>query len=202
MGNSTTAYIGFTGADNSLSSQTISNFSFSVGGGTSSILPTTTPLLVSASATFDLAGANQTVASLADGNGGGGSVTNSAVASVLTLSPTGAATTFSGSILDGANVTVGLVMGGGGTQVLSGTNTYTGGTTVNNNGTLIVTNPEAIADGTSLTVGNASFFPPAPVVPAPAAGAAVASVPEPGTLALVAAAGLAVAALARKRFRR
>ena len=44
------------------------------------------------------------------------------------------------------------------------TNGYTGGTTVSN-GTLILTNNEALADGTSLTVGNASAFAPAPVVP-------------------------------------
>ena len=72
---------------------------------------------------------------------------------------------------------------GSGTLVLSGTNGYAGGTTVAG-GTLIATNNEAIADGSSLTVGDASFF-PAPVVPAAAipSASAVAAVPEPGTLA-------------------
>ena len=46
---------------------------------------------------------------------------------------------------------------GAGTVVLSGTNTYQGGTTVQD-GTLIVANSEAIADGTSLIVGDASLF--------------------------------------------
>jgi autotransporter-associated beta strand protein len=78
---------------------------------------------------------------------------------------------------------------GAGELILSGTNTYTGGTTVAG-GTLVATNNEALADGSSLTVGNASFF-PAPAVPAPGVSAeasTVAPVPEPGTLPLAAAA--------------
>ena len=54
-----------------------------------------------------------------------------AAASVLTLSPTGGSTTFSGLILGGGTLgTISLVMNGGGMQVLAGTNTYTGGTTI------------------------------------------------------------------------
>ena len=68
-------------------------------------------------------------------------------------------------------------------MVLSGTNTYRGGTIVGA-GTLIATNSEALPDGSSLIVGNASFFPSyAPVIPA----AAALPVPEPGTMALLAA---------------
>ena len=95
-----------------------------------------------------------------------------------------------------------LSMTGSGTLVLSGTNTYTGGTTVNG-GTLIATNNEAIADGSSLTVGNASAF-PAPMVPAAAIAsvAAVTPVPEPGTLGLIAAAALAGIGIWRKKGRR
>ena len=80
----------------------------------------------------------------------------------------------------------------GGTLTLSGTNTYTGGTYVEGNSTLIATSNEAILDGTNLNVGNASeltLF--GGVVSAEAGfGAAVqsaAAVPEPGTLALAAA---------------
>ena len=84
----------------------------------------------------------------------------------------------------------GLTKYGAGTLTLDGTNTYMGGTTVTD-GTLIVTNNEAIADGTSLTVGDPSAFAPAPVVPSSTGGsglnAAIAAVPEPGTLALLAA---------------
>ena len=81
---------------------------------------------------------------------------------------------------------------GSGTLVLSGTNSYMGGTTVNS-GTLIATNSHAIADGTSLSVGDPGLLSmlPAPVVPsaavAAAAPASISPVPEPGTLALLAA---------------
>ena len=79
---------------------------------------------------------------------------------------------------------------------LSGSNTYTGGTIVSD-GTLVVTNDEAIADGTSLTVGNPSAF-PAAIVPSAAVPATVVPVPEPGTLGLFAA-GVTVAFFAIRR---
>jgi autotransporter-associated beta strand protein len=94
-------------------------------------------------------------------------------------------------------------MSGASTLTLSGTNTYTGGTIVLN-GTLVVTAPSGIEDGTDLFVGDPalkSLFPdaviPAPVVPAAAAAVGIAPVPEPGTLLLVAA-GAAVAWIYRK----
>ena len=61
----------------------------------------------------------------------------------------------------------GLTKSGSGMLVLSGTNNYSGGTFVEA-GELIATNSEALPDGSSLTVGNASLFPSnAPVIPAP-----------------------------------
>ena len=93
---------------------------------------------------------------------------------------------------------------GSGQLVLSGTNTYGGGTFVEA-GTLIVTNPSAIADGTSLTVGNVSAF-MAPVVPSPNGSSARAteSVPEPGTLMIltVAVCGAALGQCLRSRRRK
>ena len=71
--------------------------------------------------------------------------------------------------------------------VLSGSNTYSGGTNVEA-GRLVVTSPTAIRDGTNLTVGAAAAF--APTVPGSqdATTAATTSVvPEPGALALLAA---------------
>lgn len=71
---------------------------------------------------------------------------------------------------------------GAGTLVLSGTDKYQGATFVDA-GTLVATNNEALPDGSSLIVGNASLFPSyAPVI----AAAAATPVPEPGTIALLA----------------
>ena len=95
-----------------------------------------------------------------------------------------------------------LMKTGSGTLVLSGTNTYNGGTIVAA-GKLMVTTPYAILDGTNLTVGSRTSLFASPTVDAPAVSgeSAPTSVPEPGTLALVAAllAGAAGLRLARKR---
>ena len=75
-----------------------------------------------------------------------------------------------------------------GTLILSGSDSYTGGTTVNA-GTLIATSNAALPAGTSLTVGAGGtlIFDPSlagsPV--AGSSGGAVAAVPEPGTLVLL-----------------
>ena len=75
-------------------------------------------------------GASQQVASLSDNTpGSGGSVINSAMGStsLLTLSPTGGSTTFSGMIQGGGTLgTISLLMSGSGTQVLSGSMTRPG----------------------------------------------------------------------------
>jgi fibronectin-binding autotransporter adhesin len=86
---------------------------------------------------------------------------------------------------------------GDGLLILSGSNSYTGGTTVDA-GTLIAANDNAIADGTNLTVGNTAYF--APVVPSLAVSYPPAStpVPEPGTSAMLTVAA-AIVLLYRKR---
>jgi autotransporter-associated beta strand protein len=98
-----------------------------------------------------------------------------------------------------------LSMVGSGNLFLSGSNTYTGGTFVTGAGVLTVTSPSAIEDGTNLYVGTtsglASLGYPASIVPS-GASAAPASVPEPGTLALLAALGTASASLLARRNRR
>jgi autotransporter-associated beta strand protein len=146
------------------------------------VLPVTTPVTISGGASLVMANNFQTIASLASTDGMGSKVILNGGALTIT-GP--AITTFDGAISDGTNAAGGggsLILQGG-TLTLSGTNTYTGGTTVEG-GELIVTNNEALADGSSLTVGTASMF--APIVPAPVASPAVAAVPEPGTLALAA----------------
>ena len=98
----------------------------------------------------------------------------------------------------------GLTLSGSGTLVLSGSSDYTGGTFVDD-GTLIVTKNEAIADGSSFYVGDPTdlglFF--GQVTPASAGPASASSpttaVPEPGTLALFVAGALAAFAAWRTR---
>jgi autotransporter-associated beta strand protein len=144
-----------------------------------------------------------------NGLSGNGTVDSSLFSGTLVVGNNNATSTFSGSLTNsgsfyGAYLSLNKV--GSGTLTLSGTNTYLGGTTVEN-GTLVVTDQGAIADGTSLAVGDPSLLSQfeAPIVPAPAiaAGAAttsVTSVPEPSTLALVA--GFLGAAAASRCWRR
>jgi fibronectin-binding autotransporter adhesin len=93
---------------------------------------------------------------------------------------------------DGLGRSLTLGGDGSGQLVLSGTDMYTGGTVVNA-GTLIVDSPAALADGSSLTVGQgaSAIFAPAAGPSLAAAPGGVAAVPEPGTAAL-ALAGLFV----------
>ncbi|WP_283810652.1 autotransporter domain-containing protein [Bradyrhizobium sp. S69] len=96
---------------------------------------------VGSAGTVTLSGFSNTIASLADGVGGGGVVQNAAANGTAALTITGAqggTTTFSGVLRDGTGGEGGnggpvlaLVKDGTSTQVLSGTNHYTGTTTVN-----------------------------------------------------------------------
>jgi autotransporter-associated beta strand protein len=154
-------------------------------------------VFVSGAGTLDLAG------NLTNINGlwGNGTVDSTLGSATLFVGNGDATSTFSG-VLQNSNSAAGALLAltkvGSGSLTLSGTNTYMGGTTVEN-GTLVLTNNEAIADGTSLTVGDLSAF-AAPVVPAHAAATAIAPVPEPGTLALIAA--LLGSAVVCRRIRR
>ena len=70
-------------------------------------LPITTPLSIAGGGTFDLGGNSQQVGSLSNQTpGSGGSIINSSTVStsVLTISPTGGSTTFSGTIQGGGAV--------------------------------------------------------------------------------------------------
>ena len=103
-----------------------------VPGGATSIgaLPTTTPLHVASGATLDLNGTSQTVGGLSDLSGSGGTVTNSGTGwATLTVTPAGGSATFSGVIQDGNDHTS-LTFNGPGTQILTGSNTYSGLTTI------------------------------------------------------------------------
>jgi fibronectin-binding autotransporter adhesin len=86
-----------------------------------------------------------------------------------------------------------------GTLTLSGTNSYGGGTFVKG-GELIVNDSFSLPDNGNLTVGDPLAF-PAAVVPGEvvANSSAVSPVPEPGTLALLAAGAAAAAVAVRRR---
>ncbi len=129
-GSSQTLSVQGIGAAGTLAGCEIVNNTLNRGG----ILPAATPLSIAAGATLDLGGGSQQVSSLSDyAAGSGGSIINSgSTASTLTLSPSGVSTTFSGMIQGGGALgAIGLVMSGSGTQVLVGSNTYTGPTTIN-----------------------------------------------------------------------
>lgn len=124
------------------------------------VLPATTDVTLAAGSTLDFNGISQQVASLADSGGSGGSVSNSATGSpvVLTLSPAAGSTkTFSGGITGGGNGAIRLVMNGGGTQILAGSNTYTGLTDISQ-GTLLVNRPGSLSMPSAVTVASAATF--------------------------------------------
>jgi autotransporter-associated beta strand protein len=95
----------------------------------------------------------------------------------------------------------GLTKAGGGTLILSGSNTYAGTTWVQA-GTLVISSPSALLDGASLTIGpNAtSLFGSAPI-PAPVAGgdSQTSAVPEPATWMLLAASAVFALSLHTRR---
>ena len=186
-----------TGSDTYTGDTTVNGGTLQVGSATA--IPYgagTGNVALGSSGTFDLFGSTTNI----NGLSGAGSVDNSASSAVtLDVGNNDATTAFSGSI-ENSNPAglLALTKVGSGTLTLSGTGTYLGGTTVND-GTLIATNSRAIQDGTSLSVGDPSDLSllPAAIVPAaaipsvasatPAASSAIAPVPEPGTLALIAA---------------
>jgi autotransporter-associated beta strand protein len=119
----------------------------------------------------------------------------------LDMSPSAGSTlTISGNMGQGAGSSS-LTLRNSGTLILSGSNDYVGGTVISA-GTLHVTNPLAITDGTSLTVGasGALVFASAgaeiPVIPPPSAMSAV---PEPSSFVLLGAGAVALLGIARRR---
>ncbi len=153
--------------------------------------------------TLDLTGISPTIGSLSGSAAGLIANISGATNSMLTVNESGTST-YAGTIANGPTNTTGLTLTGSGTLYLTGTNTYTGGTIVTGDAQLIVTNSQALADNSSLIVGNASAF--GGVTAAGAASAANASsspspVPEPGTAALLCSAAAAILALARGRRR-
>ncbi len=113
------------------SSVSVSTFVLNLsGGGTlamaaSSTLPDFTDLNVNG-ATFDLAGQNQTIDSL---NGSGTVLDNNSTAALLTVGQQNGSGTFTGTLSNGTG-NLSLVKDGTGTLTLSGSDSYTGTTTI------------------------------------------------------------------------
>ncbi len=160
---------------------------------------------------LDLSGNTVTVGGL---SGAAGIVTNSNFYAAALIVDQSNTTSFGGKIMNGpnsavdGNASLSLTMAGPGTLILSGTDTYTNGTTVSG-GVLEITQGSALPGGESLAVGAAGTFifdPTATassvnLVAAQPAQVAVEAVPEPSTLALFGAAA-ALLALYRRRSRR
>jgi autotransporter-associated beta strand protein len=132
--------------------------------GAENTLPTGTTLDVdSATATedsiFDLKGFNQTIGGLQrtdSGGSGGAIITNSgATDNTLTINQS-VTTSFSGVIENGATHKTLIVKDGSGDLTLSGTNTYTGATTVSA-GTLTLGASDVLEDTTAVSIGSATL---------------------------------------------
>jgi autotransporter-associated beta strand protein len=107
----------------------------------------------------------------------------------------------SGNIADDGNGRSLVLTGdGSGELILSGNNSYTGGTSVLA-GTLVAAAPSALPSGSSLSVGQgaSSLFAPSVAGPAVAVSAEVAAVPEPSTLLLLAIGAALLAAFLKLR---
>ena len=87
-------------------------------------------MTVNGGATLDLHGNNETIGSLSDNSGSGGTITSGAVGSItLIAGGNNSSTSFAGIIQNGLG-TLALTKIGTGTQTLAGANTYTGVTTL------------------------------------------------------------------------
>jgi autotransporter-associated beta strand protein len=132
-------------------------------------IPTTSALSIGATGVLDMAGYNQTVASLA--GVAGGLVTSSVTAGlVLTTGSDGTNTSYAGSIENGSATGIGIVKTGLGILTLSGNSTYSGTTVINggvinvqhNNG-LGMSSLVSVAANTTLELQNNVSIPALPL---------------------------------------
>ena len=119
--------------------------------GSSDALPNTgSNVVVNASGTLDVNGYSETMGGLS----GAGTVDNSGAAATLTAGGNNESTTFSG-VLTNSGSALGLTKTGAGTLTLSGSNSFSGGTTVQA-GKLIVANANALGAGNVLVQSTAA----------------------------------------------
>ncbi len=110
--------------------------------GASNATSPNSPLLLGSAGTFDLNGFAGTVASLS----GNGLLTNSTGSPATLTLKTAGSSTFTGPITDGSGQTS-IVFSGSGTQILTGSSTYSGGTTISK-GRLGAYSSTALGSGT------------------------------------------------------
>jgi autotransporter-associated beta strand protein len=104
-----------------------------------------------------LNGKNETVAGLSSSSAGAGIIENgAAVASTLTVNSTSGTTTFSGLIRDGSTGKLNITKNGSGGFAITGSNSYSGVTTVNA-GSLIVGHNNALGTSSVVVDSNASL---------------------------------------------
>lgn len=122
-------------------------------------------LLVFVQGTLDLNGTTQTVAGLSEG-GGRGIVNTSVNQGVISIDVASGTQTYSGAIgtpgsltnIAGANNNIALTKTGDGTQILTGANTYSGGTTVSG-GAFLANNTSGSATGSgTVSVTSGAIF--------------------------------------------
>ncbi|MBL7220295.1 MAG: autotransporter-associated beta strand repeat-containing protein [Phycisphaerae bacterium] len=116
--------------------------------GASGVITDASAVSVAANGTFNLAGFNETIGSLA----GAGGV--SLGAGTLTTGGDGTSTTYSG-IMTGAG---GLTKVGAGTMSLSGVNTYTGTTTITTGTLQLLVGNDRISNSSAVNMGAAGIF--------------------------------------------
>ena len=138
--------------DNSYSGPTTVSVGTLQAGATTAFSPNSA---FTVNSTLDLNGFSNTVGSLA----GGGNVTNTgATPVILTAGGDNTDTTFSGTLTNGTLPVslLGLTKTGNGKLILTGTNTYTGGTTISG-GTLQIGNGGAVGSITGGVIDNGNF---------------------------------------------
>jgi autotransporter-associated beta strand protein len=122
--------------------------------GMTNALAPATGLTVQGTGIFDLAGNSQTLANLSDGGVSTGIITSSTGTATITLN-NNSPNTFSGGITDGNllnGASLSLVLSGTSVVTISGSNSYTGLTTVNA-GALVASNNHSLGSSTSGTGG-------------------------------------------------
>jgi autotransporter-associated beta strand protein len=145
-----TGTLTFAGSNSYSGATTVSSGTLKAGG--VAAFSSSSAFTVSSGGTLDLAGGSQTIGSLA----GAGTVTNSGPAeATLTAGGNNATTVFSGTIEDGA-AAMGLTKAGSGVLTLSGSNSYTGATTLAG-GVLAVSADNNLGNGGALTFNGSTL---------------------------------------------